>query len=187
MDFSVEKDALLSLAELGFRATYHRLRGVRGVVAGWIEIGIPDEQKTRILANLAEEQDLLLRLEEMHKASIHPFSTPDALVGNKPDIFLAASLKLGTPEEGAELMPSILKPQAGLALAVWLLQRQSFEANVHPLLSVIDGDVVATIEGCEVESAPPWPHELAEFVKSETHTKLVFAEDTFSFPSSDGI
>ena len=184
MTFTVHSDNLLALAELGFRTTYHRLRGVRGVVAGWVEIGIPEGQKARILANLAQEQALLLRLEEMHQACVEPLSTADALVGEKPGIFLAAALKLGTPEEGADLMPSVIEPQAALALAVWLLERNSDHNDVRPSLAIIDGAVTATIEDSTRPSAPAWPAELSNFVTEEATFKLVFTDKVFAFPSS---
>ena len=183
MVFTVHPDNLQSLAELGFRATYHRLRGVRGVVAGWIEIGIPDEQKSRILANLAQEQVLLLRLDEMHQACVEALSTSDALVGFKPEIFLAATLKLGTPEEGAELMPSILHPSAAVALAVWLLERNCTDNEVKPSLSISDGAVTATIDGNCRLSAPAWPVELSELITSETPHSICFADNVFAFPA----
>jgi hypothetical protein len=184
MTFSVHPDNLRSLAELGFRTTYHRLRGVRGVVAGWIEIGIPEEQKARLLANLAQEQVLLLRLDEMHQACVEAISTSDAIVGSKPEVFLAATLKLGTPEEGAELMPSVLEPQAALALAVWLLQRNCEGSDVRTRLEIIEGVVTASVTGSTRNSAPAWPSELIDFITSESSFKLCFADNVFSFPIS---
>ncbi len=184
MTFSVHPDNLQSLAELGFSTTYHRLRGVRGVVAGWIEIGIPEQQKTRILANLAQEQVLLLRLEEMHQACVEPLSTSDALVGDKPEIFLAATLKLGTPEEGADLMPSVIEPQAALALAVWLLERNCDDNDVRPTLETVEGVITVSIEGSTRNAAPAWPSELSEFIISESPFKLGFADNVFSFPAA---
>ena len=184
MTFSVHPDNLQSLAELGFRTTYHRLRGVRGVVAGWIEIGIPKEQKARILANLAQEQVLLLRLEEMHRACVETISTADAIVGGKPEVFLAATLKLGTPEEGAQLMPSVLEPEAALALAVWLLERDAMNKDVRTRLEIVEGVVTASVTGSTRNSAPAWPNELADYITSESAFLLCFAEKVFSFPAS---
>jgi hypothetical protein len=182
MTFSVHPDNLHSLAKLGFRTTYHRLCGVRGVIAGWIEIGIPEEQQARLLVNLAQEQELFLRLDVMHQACIETLSTYDAMRGDKPEIFLAAALKLGTPEEGAELMPRVHEPKAALALAVWLLERNCEDNAVQARLKIIDGVMTATISESNRDSAPTWPHELADFITSESAFKLCFADNVFSFP-----
>jgi|MDSW01.2.fsa_nt_gb hypothetical protein len=182
MSYQLHPEDLIELAEMGFRATYHRLRGVRGVVAGWIEIGIPEEQKPRILSNLAKEQELILRLDEMHQAACGRWNPADAALGVRPAIFLSACLQLGTPEEGGELMPSILKTDGALALATWFLQRGCGEEKVQTSLRVENGIMTAHVQNSERSAAPSWPTKLKEYIVEEDPFTLKFNEGVFSFP-----
>ena len=182
MSYQLHSEDLIELAEMGFRATYHRLRGVRGVVAGWIEIGIPEEQKSRILSNLAKEQELILRLDEMHQAACGRWNPADAALGVRPAIFLSACLQLGTPEEGGELMPSILNVEAALALATWFLQRDCANKGVQTSLQLEDSIMTACVENSARDAATSWPQELKDYILEDDTFTLKFNEGVFSFP-----
>jgi len=114
-------DSLLrELLARGFRSTLHRLRGLRGLLGGWIELGVPPGSEGRVQMRLEEDMVLLARLDwigtMLHQAP--PLKRLEA--GEAPAVLLSAALGLGTPEEARERLPQIVDPAVALGLALWL-------------------------------------------------------------------
>ena len=103
-----------------FSITLHRLRGVRGLVHGWLEIGVPETEMPRLRAHMEEDLVLLARLDWLRSFLHHSPPLERCTGGEAPSVFLAAALGLGTPEEAKERLPEIKDAEAALALSLWL-------------------------------------------------------------------
>jgi len=107
----------------------HRLRGVRGLLSGWIEVGVPEGEQGRVHQRLEEDLLLLGRLDWLRSVLHHAPPRQRILLGEAPAVLLACALGIGTPEEAGERLPIINKPEAALALALWLqMQTKVFDS-----------------------------------------------------------
>jgi hypothetical protein len=150
---SIHRDLL----HRAFRASLHRLRGLRALLGGWIEIGVPPGSEHRVQPRLEEDMVLLARLDWLGTMMHHAQPPARLHAGEAPQVLLAAALGLGTPEEARERLPHIVDPEAALALALWI-QAKAPEATVG------DG-ILQRWQGRSlvVELAAPRPAELAEW------------------------
>ncbi|MFK5956037.1 MAG: hypothetical protein QM477_06295 [Planctomycetota bacterium] len=114
-------DPLLSdLVDRCFSITLHRLRGVRGLISGWIEIGIPQGEQHRLRERMEEDLALLARLDWLRAVLHHSPPIQRCYGGEAPAVLLATALGVGTPEEAGDRLPDIASPEAAVALALWL-------------------------------------------------------------------
>lgn len=111
---------LRDLLQRAFRASLHRLRGLRGLFSGWIEIGVPAGSEARVRLKIEEDMILLARLDWLGSMLHHVPPQARLQAGEAPAVLLAAALGLGTPEEAGEMLPRVLHPEAALAAAAWL-------------------------------------------------------------------
>ncbi|MGB0952225.1 MAG: hypothetical protein ACPG31_03290 [Planctomycetota bacterium] len=111
---------LRDLVDRCFSITLHRLRGVRGLISGWIEIGVPPGEEHRLRERMEEDLQLLARLDWLRSLLHHDPPLERCYGGEAPMVLLAAALGVGTPEEAGTSMPEILAPEAAMALALWL-------------------------------------------------------------------
>lgn len=115
-----QDSSLRDLVDRCFSITLHRLRGVRGLISGWIEIGIPPGEEHRLRDRMEEDLQLLARLDWLRSLLHHDPPLERCYGGEAPMVLLAAALGVGTPEEAGTSMPEILSPEAAIALALWL-------------------------------------------------------------------
>jgi len=108
------------LVDRCFSITLHRLRGVRGLISGWIEIGVPEGGRHRLREHMEEDLTLLARLDWLRAFMLHAPPMQRCFSGEAPQVLLAAGLGIGTPEEAGEQLPDIKDPEAAFALALWL-------------------------------------------------------------------
>lgn len=111
---------LRDLLARAFRSTLHHLRGLRALLGGWIEIGVPPGSEGRVRLRLEEDMILLARLDWLGSMMHHPQPLRRLHAGEAPMVLLAGALGLGTPEEARERLPKVLDPEAAIALAFWL-------------------------------------------------------------------
>lgn len=111
---------LRDLLDRCFSITLHRLRGVRGLISGWIEVGVPPGEEHRLRERMEEDLQLLARLDWLRSLLHHDPPLERCYGGEAPMVLLAAALGVGTPEEAGTLMPDIVSPEAAVALALWL-------------------------------------------------------------------
>jgi hypothetical protein len=117
------------LVDRCFSICLHRLRGVRGLLSGWIEIGVPEGEQHRVHQRMDEDLLLLGRLDWLRSLLHHAPPRQRVLLGEAPAVFLACALGMGTPEEAGDRLPKILQPEAALALSLWLqIRSQAFDA-----------------------------------------------------------
>jgi hypothetical protein len=140
-----------------FRLTLHRLRGLRALMGGWIEIGVPPGSEPRVRTLLEEDMQLLARLDWIGTLLAHAPVAQRLEAGEAPAVLLAAALGVGTPEEAHAALPLVQEPRAALALATWL-QAKAPDA-------VLGRDAHLRWEGRSlvVELAAPRPAELGEW------------------------
>ena len=111
---------LHDLVDRCFSIALHRLRGVRGLISGWIEIGIPEGEEHRLRERMEEDLTLLARLDWLRSILHHSPPIQRCYAGEAPQVLLAAGLGVGTPEEAGGRLPDIKDPEAAVALALWL-------------------------------------------------------------------
>ncbi len=114
------QESLHDLVDRCFSISLHRLRGVRGLINGWLEIGVPEAEKPKLHSHMEEDLVLLARLDWLRSFLHHNPPLERCVGGEAPTVFLAAALGLGTPEEAGEQLPEIKDAEAALALALWL-------------------------------------------------------------------
>lgn len=172
------------LCKRALGASLHRLRGLRGLFGGWIEVGVPPGSEDRVRLKLEEDMILMARLDWL--GSMLHRMPPRARLrsGEAPAVLLAAALGLGTPEEAGERLPRIQDPEAALALALWLQAKA-------PAVE-LGGDLHLSWQGRSlvVELAAPQPAELEEWLAEfgacvqhrEPH-RLVLRPGAFAAPA----
>ena len=114
------EDLLRALLARSFRAVLHRLRGIRGLLGGWVEVGVPPGSEHRVRARLDEDMALLQRLDWLGSMLIHTPPLQRMEAGEAPQVLLAVALGMGSPEEARAKLPGILEPRAAVGAAVWL-------------------------------------------------------------------
>jgi hypothetical protein len=119
LDPSLEP-VLRDLLARAFRSTLHRLRGLRALLGGWIECGVPPGAESRVPLRLEEDMILLARLDWIGSMLHHPQPLKLLESGEAPSVLLAAALGLGTPEEARERLPRVPDPEMAVALALAL-------------------------------------------------------------------
>lgn len=112
--------ALRDLLARVFRSTLHRLRGLRALLGGWIECGVPPGSEGRVHLRLEEDMLLLARLDWLGSMMNHPLPLKRLEAGEAPAVLLAAALGLGTTEEAGARLPQVIDAEAAIALAFWL-------------------------------------------------------------------
>lgn len=126
------------LLTLSFRATLHRLRGVRSLLSGWAMLGPGSTEEKTLNLRLKEDKTLLARLDWIHSFQ-NTFLDPALLLsGEAPAVLLAARLGLGTPEEAYKTLPSYSEPGIALGIAFTLqaLARTAADPNLKPLIHI---------------------------------------------------
>ena len=111
---------LRDLVDRCFGITLHRLRGVRGLISGWIEVGIQPGSEHRLKERMEEDLILLGRLDWLRSMLHHTPPMERCFGGEAPAVLLSAALGIGTPEEAGGQLPEIIDPEAAIALAIWL-------------------------------------------------------------------
>lgn len=111
---------LRDLLARAFRSTLHRLRGLRALLGGWVECGVPPGSEGRVRVRLEEDMVLLARLDWLGSMLHHPQPLKLLQAGEAPSVLLAAALGLGTPEEARERLPRVPDPEMAVALALAL-------------------------------------------------------------------
>lgn len=106
-----------------FRTLLHRLRGLRSLLGGWVEVGVPPGSEARVPALLQEDIALLARLDWIGTLLMYPPPLERMEGGEAPTVLLAVALGLGSPEEARARLPQIVEPRAAVAAAIWLQLR----------------------------------------------------------------
>ena len=157
----VREDLVRDLLDGATRAALHRLGGVRALLSGWASLGLKADQEPLLRERLQEDRTLLSRLDWI-RGVLHAGPRRHVLLhGEAPRVMLAAGLGYGTPEEAGERVPSIHKPIAGYALALWA-QAVAGEngGGRNAPLPVAVGEDGLTAEA--PSGAPPLPEELLD-------------------------
>ena len=87
---------LKGLLSKTFRTTLHRLRGLRALLGGWIEIGVPPGSEHRVHARLEEDMLLLARLDWVGTMLPAPPPCSRLEAGEAPSVLLATALGFGS-------------------------------------------------------------------------------------------
>lgn len=148
---------LRDLLARAFRSTLHRLRGLRALLGGWIEIGVPPGSEGRVRMRLEEDMLLLARLDWLGTMMHYPLPVKRLHAGEAPAVLLASALGLGTPEEARERLPQVLDPEAAIALAFWLQAVAPDGLADHDLhLSWSSRSLVVTVKSPREASLDAW-------------------------------
>lgn len=162
------------LVDRCFSICLHRLRGVRGLLSGWIEIGVPAGEQARVHQRMDEDLLLLGRLDWLRSLLHHAPPRQRVLLGEAPAVLLACALGMGTPEEAGNRLPEILQPEAALALALWLqIRAHAFDAaNIK---TAWKGDCLeVTLASSNDADLSSWSRLYNEWVvESEPHRLLM--------------
>lgn len=124
---------LRKLADRAFSATLHRLRGVRGLLHGWSQVGVPIQDLPQLDARFDEDLQLLARLDWLR--SLLKQSPPlERLEGGEaPLVLLACAMGHGSPGESqlnrAPSIPNAIQPAGALSLALWLEEAVPYEST----------------------------------------------------------
>lgn len=116
--------SLQELAGRAFTATLHRLRGVRGLLHGWAQVGVPQQDIDQLEDRFGEDLNLLARLDWLHALVANNLPLERVEGGEAPVVLLAAALGYGTPDEPRgrqdHRLPQAAQPAGALSLALWL-------------------------------------------------------------------
>lgn len=113
-------ELLRALLAKCYRAVLHRLRGLRTLLGGWIEIGVPPGSEDRVRSRLEEDMALLARLDWIGSMLITTPPPERMEAGEAPTVLLAVALGISSPEEARARLPRIREPRAAVAAALWL-------------------------------------------------------------------
>ena len=113
-------DSLRALLARSFRAVLHRLRGIRALLGGWVEVGVPPGSEHRVRPRLDEDMALLQRLDWIGSMLIHAPPLQRMEAGEAPQVLLAVALGMSSPEEARARLPVIHEPRAAVGAALWL-------------------------------------------------------------------
>jgi len=115
---------LRKLADRTFTATLHRLRGVRGLLHGWSQVGVPVQDASQLETRFEEDLNLLSRLDWLRSLLLHQPPLERLEGGEAPMVLLACALGHGTPSENRQgidgRLPQAKQPAGALSLALWL-------------------------------------------------------------------
>jgi hypothetical protein len=150
------------------RACMHRLRGNTQVLGGWAELGMMQDDSTRIRDRVMDGQKQMARLEMLWTYAQQPieqffaqteqakfWQDAKAQEVDLAEIFLAAALRLGTPEEASHLLPKVCDPQAAWATSLWLesvLARSM--SRQFACTDDTEGRLRLRLQGTELDQAP---------------------------------
>lgn len=180
-------EPIRQLLARAFHSTLHRLRGLRALLGGWIEIGVPPGSEERVRDRLGEDMTLLARLDWLGSML---FLTPPLQrleAGEAPSVLLAVALGFGSPEEARERLPVILAPRAGLALALYLQNRAPEAVLGHDLQLRWEGRSLVVDFAAPSPSGAAEPEaELAEFLLRHEPQTLAFRPGLFAPAASAG-
>lgn len=153
-------DLLRALLARSYRAVLHRLRGIRALLGGWVEVGVPPGSEHRVRARLDEDMALLQRLDWIGSMLIHTPPLQRMEAGEAPQVLLAVALGMSSPEEARTRLPVIHDPRAAVGAALWL-QACATEC-------VLDYDVHLRWEGrsLRIELVRPHAADLPEWEAS---------------------
>lgn len=172
------KNALLDHA---FRATLHRMRGVQALLVGWAEIGAGDGDAPRLKRHYEECGKLLARLEWLHGARALDLGLERLKSGEAPDVLLAAAGANATPEELREgNAPRILKPDAALALALWLEAQRPLEETLLVRTDWVDGCFLVSCDNAAPTELRAWHKAWGKLLHSAEDGRLLFRRNAFA-------
>lgn len=166
--------AFRDLLDSCFSINLHRLRGVRGLLSGWIEIGVPPGEHHRVQVRIDEDLCLLARLDWLRSFLHHTPPRSMVLQGEAPQVLLACALGLGTPEEAKDRLPTIQRPDAALALSLWLqLRAEMFDSA--SIRTAWRGQCFEVTLACTHDpDMAPWREAFGEWaVEEEPHRLLL--------------
>ncbi len=170
------------LVDRCFSISLHRLRGVRGLLSGWIEIGVPEGEQARVHQRMDEDLLLLGRLDWLRSMLHHSPPRQRVLHGEAPAVFLACALGMGTPEEAGDRLPIINQPEAALAVALWL-QRRAHELDSVSISFGWKGDCLQVeLASAKDADVSLWSRVYAEWVASAEPNRLLMRPGGFSRP-----
>lgn len=168
------------LVDRCFGISLHRLRGVRGLLSGWIEIGVPEGEQKRVQHRMDEDLRLLGRLDWLRSMLHHAPPRKRVLLGEAPAVFLACALGLGTPEEAGERLPLINQPEAALALALWL-QMRSEAFDSASVLCAWRGDCFEVTLACANDTdISAWQRVYSQWIAEIEPHRLLMRPGGFS-------
>ena len=168
------------LVDRCFSITLHRLRGVRGVISGWIEIGIPPGEEHRLNERMDEDLTLLARLDWLRSILHHSPPMQRCYGGEAPQVLLAAALGVGTPEEAGERLPDIKDPEAAVALALWLQGSTIAYDSASIRLEWFGDQLEARLAVTQEQDWKHWKHCFSHLVVEMEPHRLRFRSSCFA-------
>jgi len=122
---------LRKLADRAFTATLHRLRGVRGLLHGWSQVGVPVQDLPQLDARFEEDLELLARLDWLRSLLLQSPPLERLEGGEAPLVLLACAMGHGSPGEvqlnRPQIIPQAVQPAGALSLALWLEEAIPYE------------------------------------------------------------
>ncbi|NQU47625.1 MAG: hypothetical protein HQ519_03170 [Planctomycetes bacterium] len=113
------RDLRLALLDRAHRACLHRLRGAAQVLGGWATLGLPAKDGEETLrSRMLEVQQVTEWVDELWHIQAQP--TPNLCREDLIAWLLAASLRIGTPQEAKDPIPEFSQVEAGLAFCAGL-------------------------------------------------------------------
>lgn len=163
-----------------FSISLHRLRGVRGLLNGWIEIGVPPGEQHRVHQRMDEDLLLLGRIDWLRALLHHSPPRQRVMKGEAPAVFLACALGLGTPEEAGQRLPVIEQPEAGLGLALWLQKRAKAFDSASIKMAWRGDCLMVTLASANDADMDHWRHHYSHWVLEEEPHRLLMRPGSFS-------
>jgi hypothetical protein len=156
-----------SVLHRSHRACLHRLRGDTQVLGGWAELGMMQKDQAKVRDRVLDGQQQMQRLELLWTYALQPAEEflaaveladfwHDARVQEFAiaEVFLAAAMRLGTPEEAPTLLPTVSDPNAAWATSMWLESVLGQSMSRQLACSDHQGKLRIRLQGTELQLAP---------------------------------
>jgi len=159
----------------------HRLRGLRALLGGWIEIGVPPGSEDRVQGRLEEDMAMLARLDWLGTMLISPPPLERMNAGEAPIVLLAVALGLSSAEEARARMPQILEPRAAVAAALWLQAKARDGVIDHDVRLIWEGRGLGfTLSVAPPSSMPEWEAAFGDLLLHSNAQRIVFRPGCFA-------
>lgn len=172
---------LRDLLGKSFHAVLHRLRGLRALLGGWIEIGVPPGSEDRVHSRLEEDMALLARLDWIGSMMITTPPPERMEAGEAPGVLLAVALGISSAEEARARLPLIQNPRAAVAAALWLHASAPHCVLNHDARLAWEGrSLVIELTAVRPADLAEWDAAYASLILSRDPRRIVFRPGCFA-------
>lgn len=168
------------LLDRSFRATLHRLRGVRNLLSGWATLGPTENEMPKVSERLEEDRLLLGRLDWIHPYLNQPLLLEFLRKGEAPGVLFAAAMGWGTPEEAGQRMPDCQNKTSLLGWAFWVHLAHPTQEVTHPdgavQLEWVQGQAKFRFPSSTINPSPPpeWKSAFGSLCRWRQHENGFF-------------